>query len=362
MASEKLRVGVIGVGFGATVQIPGFQSEGWDVVAVCSRRQERASKTAADFSIPHVYTDYQQMVERDDLDAISIVTPNSLHLPMTKAALQAGKHVLCDKPMAMDQSEAKEMLDIALETGLTAMIAHEFRFAPQRAYMKELLNEGFIGDFRLAALELLQGPRTVQDTKPVGWASDPTQGGGFMVALGSHFIDALRHLLGEITGVSGTLAILDPDRIDDSGALVRSEADDAFSFTASFAQGGQATMTGTREAPFGEGAKFKIYGSDGALSAPHPWFNPPPDGKVYGARLGDEDLRELPMPGKFLPFEDDRDHRLPSFRLLLREFARGIREGSSPSPNFYDGYRCQKVLDAIKESSSTGRWVDIAEE
>ncbi len=362
MAGEKLRLGVIGVGFGATVQIPGFLSEGWEVVAVCSRTPERVNKTAAAFNIPHAYTDYRELVQRDDLDAVSIVTPNFLHHPMTIAALKAGKHVLCDKPMAMDKQQAREMLDIALETGLTAMIAHEFRFSPQRAYLKELLDDGYIGTFRLAALELLQGPRAVPDDKPMTWNSEATMGGGFLAGLGSHFIDALRFLIGEINGVFGSLAVHDPGRIDEAGNGVTTDVDDAFTFTAAFAAGGYATMSGAREAPFGQGAQMKLYGAEGALSAPHAGFNPPPEGKVYGARLGDPDLHELPMPERLTPFEDARDLRLLPFRLLVREFARGIREGSSPPPSFYDGYRCQLVLDAVKQSHDTGRWVEVSEE
>ena len=105
MASQPLRIGVIGVGFGSRIQPPGFLSEGLEVVAVCASRQERAESVAREFGIPHAYADYREMLRLPGLDAVSIVTPRHLHHPMAMAGLAAGKHVLCEKPFAMDQGE-----------------------------------------------------------------------------------------------------------------------------------------------------------------------------------------------------------------------------------------------------------------
>ena len=87
--------------------------------------------------------------------------------------------------------------------------------------------------------------------------------------------------------------------------------------------------------------------------------NPPPHGTLLGAKIGDDALAEIPIPERLQPFADDRDGRLIPFRLMVREFLRGIQEGTSPSPNFYDGFRCQQVLDAVRESSATGRVIQI---
>src|SRR3954469_3863844 len=111
MNDRPLRIAVAGVGFGAAVHIPAFQSEGLDVVAVFSRRRERAEEAAAKFGIANVYDDYSAMLARDDIDAVSIVTPVTLHHEMTLQALAAGKHVLCEKPFTVTASEAKELYD-----------------------------------------------------------------------------------------------------------------------------------------------------------------------------------------------------------------------------------------------------------
>src|SRR3954469_16033045 len=109
MTPRKLRVGVAGVGFGATVHVPGFLSEGWEVPVIFSRSPERGARAAAKLGVPEHVTDYRRMVERKDLDAIAVVTPAESHHEITMAALRAGKHVLCEKPLALNVAQAREM-------------------------------------------------------------------------------------------------------------------------------------------------------------------------------------------------------------------------------------------------------------
>jgi len=365
MAESRVRIGVNGVGFGATVHIPAFQSEGLDVVAVCARREERAADAAQRFDISNTFTDYREMLQMDGLDAVSIVTPVASHYQMTMDALDAGKHVICEKPFTNNQAQSYEAWQKAENTGLTAMIAHEFRFASGRMRVKELIDEGYIGQLHMALLKLVIGPRGGFQARPLSAGDDDAQGGGFLGGLGSHYIDCLRHWFGEVESVSGQLNTHFGDRIHpDSGETVQATSDDTFHIVLRFVGGGWAAMTGTSAAPFGSGGGIEIYGRDGTLVTPHTGlgFNPPPHGKILGARPGDEALTELPIPDRLEPFSDDRDDRMMPFRLLTREFLRGIDEGISPAPNLYDGYRCQQVLDAVRESSKTGRVVRISDD
>lgn len=361
MTTTPMRIGVIGVGFGTVVQIPGFQSEGVDVAAVCARRQERVDKAAADFNIPAAYTDYRKMLQEADIDAVSIVTPPALHHEMAIAALDAGKHVICEKPFAMDQGQAREMWQEAEATGLTAMVSHEFRFAPARAYVKELLEQGYVGDLRFVNTTLFAGPTQARGPRPMAWGSRASEGGGFLGALGSHYIDGLRYWCGEVTAVKGGVFTHDTDRLDpESGQAASSDTDDAFGFMLRFESGAWASMSGSTAAPFGPGAHIEVYGSSGTLITPQPGMNPPPDGTVLGANFDSgPEVRELPMPERFRPFDDDRDGRLMAFRLLLQRFIQGVESGTSPGPNFYDGFRCQQVLDAVRDSSGSDGWVQL---
>ena len=154
MPSTSRKIGIIGVGFGAQVHAPAFRSEGWEVAAICSRNGDKARKAAADAGIETACTDPMEIIGRSDIAAVSIITPPPAHHPLAVAALRAGKHVMCEKPFAMNAREAERMVEAAQKSGRTAMVAHEFRHTPQRAYIKDLLAEGYIGKFQLCTIEL----------------------------------------------------------------------------------------------------------------------------------------------------------------------------------------------------------------
>ncbi|MSQ22582.1 MAG: hypothetical protein EXR53_04650 [Dehalococcoidia bacterium] len=154
---------------------------------------------------------------------------------------------------------------------------------------------------------------------------------------------------------------LDSERVDqESGAKLRAYTDDSFGFMFTLKNGGWGSMSASSAAPFGSGGMIQVFGSQGTLQTPHRGPNPPSDSVVLGARFSEgHGVQELPMPQRFCPFDDPRDDRLMAFRLLVRQFVQGIAHGASPSPNFYDGLRCQQVMDAVAQSRLSGRWVDI---
>jgi predicted dehydrogenase len=353
------RIGIIGVGFGAQVYIPAFRSEGWDVAALCSRSGDKVVRAAEDAGVRDVHTDPMALIGRSDLDAIAIATPPRAHRDLALAALGAGKHVLCEKPFAMSATEAAEMRDAAEASGRTAMVGHEFRHTPQRAYIKELLDDGYVGRFELCTIELFLDRYVAREPRPATWMAREAEGGGLLGALGSHYVDGLRHWFGEVASVTGRLAILRPDLIDPkTGAIVRAETDDTFLFTLAFENGGIATMTASFAATPTRGARIAVMGNRGTLIAEQPGPNPMEDGVVVGSRDG-APLAPLATPARYLPFTDARDHRLMAFRLLVRSFTQGIANRASPSPNFTDGLRCQEVLDAVRAASKTGRTVAL---
>jgi predicted dehydrogenase len=358
MNNRPLRIGVLGVGFGSVVHIPAFQSEGWEVPVVWSRRTERAREAAAKHGIPTVLEDWRDVIARDDLDAIAVATPPVAHCEMTVAALEAGKHVLCEKPFAIDVAQAKQMRNAAKRKRRVGMVAHEFRYAPQRAQIKDLLDEGRIGRPQLVTAELFLGRAAPATPPPLG--PGVADGAGFLGGLGSHFIDGLRHWFGNVEAASGVTLALRPDRVDRAGNVVQTDVDDAFTCTLHFASGVVATLTASSAVSPGSGGRIMIAGTQGVLVATQRGPNPEPDGVVLCGKATDRALEELPMPAQYRPFDDDRDHRLMAFRLLVREFERGIRTGSTPTPSFDDGVGCQAVLDAVRQSSRTGRRVRVA--
>lgn len=357
MQPDKRRIGIIGIGFGTQVHVPGFRSEGWEVAALCSRDSSKVRQAADAAAVADTHTDPFELIARPDVAAVSITTPPGAHRPLVLAALKAGKHVLCEKPFAIDAMQAREMRDAAANSGCTAMIAHEFRHAPQRAYIRDLLATGHIGRFELCTIELSLDRFVSREPRPLSWIAHKSAGGGMLGALGSHYIDALRHWFGEIATVSGMLRTLRPDMRDSAtGEIVQAETDDMFSFTVTFRNGGVATMTATFAANPGRPTKIVVMGDEGTLVAEQPGANPMEDGIVVAGRNG-APLQPLPTPARYLPLADPRDHRLMAFRMLVRDFTRGIEAGTSPAPNFDDGLRCQRVLDAVRLSSASGRTI-----
>src|SRR5438105_12611520 len=216
---EKIiRIGIIGAGFARTTQIPGFKNcENARVVAIASARREHAEEVAREFGIPNVESDWRSLVARDDIDLVSIVTPVVTHYEMALAAIDHGKAVLCEKPMAMNADEARRMTDAARDAGVLALIDHELRFLPGRLKMRELLQRGEIGKVKHAKLTFRSDSRADPD-RPWNWWSDKTQGGGALGAIGSHVIDGFRWLLSsEVDAVTCNLATHIRQRKDHDG-------------------------------------------------------------------------------------------------------------------------------------------------
>lgn len=358
----SLKIGVIGVGYGSTVHIPSFQSEGLDVVAVCASREERANAVAERCGIPHAFTDYRDLLQLNGLDAVSIVSPIPMHHPMAMDAIQAGKHVICEKPFTATAQEALELSRAAEASGLTCMLAHEFRFSSARAFVAEQVHAGFIGPLHHCLVSLVTGGRPSREGQPFSSRDDAEQGGGLLWSQGSHYVDCLRHWFGDVRSVSGSVHAHLAQRTDPrTGEPMLATADNAFSATLDFVNGGWATLNFSNIANFGPGGRIEIYGRDGTLTTPQApgTSNPPAHGTVLGAKTGDAALVELAIPDRLQPFVDDRDERIMPMRLLTREFLRGIDEGISPAPTFNDGYRVMQALSAIRQSSATGAAVDI---
>src|SRR2546430_158389 len=150
---------------------------------------DNAAKVADAAGIRGMHTNPMELIARDDLDAVAIATPPRAHHDLTIAALRAGKDVLCEKPFAIDAKQAAEMRDTAERSGRTAMVGHEFRHTPQRAYIKELLDDGYIGGFQLCTIELFLDRYVTPEPRPLTRMASAPAGHGLLGALGSHHTD-----------------------------------------------------------------------------------------------------------------------------------------------------------------------------
>ena len=354
-ALEPVRVGVIGTGLGASVHLAAltFLPE-MEIVAVCSRRADRALAAAHDYGIPAHLTDYRELVRDPRVEAVVVATPPHLHHAMVLAALEAGKHVLCEKPMARNLAEARDMVKIADRVGVVAMVNHQLRFLPVRARIKELIDEAYIGEPHAATLTVHRSSLNDPYDRPFGWLMEQDKAGGMLGATGSHHVDALRWWFGEVKAVAGaTATMVKRRRLPESSAMAKVDADDNFAVLLKFANGALGTIHVTATAGFEGDEEITLSGSRGTLRVR--------DGRLLGAELGDRALAELPIPERL-------DGDLPEFEhfltqptaLLHRAWARAIRTGAPVAPSFADGVKVQELLDGAARSGQQGRWIDTS--
>jgi len=360
---DVVGIGIIGAGFARTTQIPGFKNcEGARGVVIASAHRGHAAEVAREFDISHVADDWRGVIERDDVDLVSIVTPVVTHYEMTMAALAAGKHVLCEKPMAMNADEARQMMERAHEKNLLALIDHELRFLPGRQKVAELVRRGDIGAPWHARCVFRSGQRA-DPNRPWNWWSDVKQGGGALGAIGSHIVDAFRWLLNtEVSEVFGQLSTHVPKRKDQSGTIREVTADDEANLLLKFDGAPSSGATGNASLSMvqvGASAHLvEIFGSEGAVKVDG-------NGYVWSAKRGGTEWTGI---------EIDHGHLAPGmaeggwsrgFTAFSKKIIDALREGRTTvdgAATFEDGYRTQVVLDAARRSNEKGCREAIAEQ
>jgi predicted dehydrogenase len=360
--TDTIRIGIIGAGFAQTTQIPGFKNcEGARIIAIASARREHAAEVAREYDIPNVEDDWRSLVSRDDIDLVSIVTPVVTHCEMTLAALDAGKSVLCEKPMAMNADEARRMADGARAAGALALIDHELRFLPGRIKMRKLVQNGAIGKVRHASLTFRSDSRA-DPNRPWNWWSDEKQGGGALGAIGSHVVDGFRWFLGtEISEVLANLATHVRERKDREGRARAVTTDDETNMLLRFADGEFTEgATGIASMSLVEAGKpehrLEIFGASGALMIEE-------NGEVWRSKAGDGEWHRVEVgSGELAPGMSDNGWAR-GFTIFSRKIVAALRAGETTvegGATFEDGYRTQLVLDAARRSHENRCWEKLA--
>jgi predicted dehydrogenase len=352
---DPIRVGVIGTGFGASLHLSALrENPDFEAAAICSRRPDRARAAAIDHGIPVHYADYRELARDESIDAIIVASPPHLHHPMAIAALEHGKHVLCEKPMARNLAEARDMLRIAERVGTVAMVNNQLRFLPVRMRIAELIAEGYIGEPHAASVVVHRSSLNDPNERPWGWLMELEKAGGMLGATGAHYLDALRWWFGDVKGVAGAVStMVRQRRLPDSSAMAKVDADDNFAVILRFANGAIGTIHVTATAGHEGDEEVTLSGSEGTLEIRQ--------GRLLGARRGDFSLNELPVPDRLFGGLVPGGHFLVQpTTLLLRTWARAIHDGILASPSFADGVKTQELIDGALRSSQQGRWIDTS--
>ncbi|MCU1575610.1 MAG: putative oxidoreductase/dehydrogenase [Leifsonia sp.] len=389
--SPALNVAMVGYGF-----MGAAHSQGWRVAprffdlpreprlsVIVGRDAGRAAAAATKFGWDEVETDWRRVIERDDIDLIDICSPGSSHAEIAIAALNAGKHVLCEKPLANTVAEAElmaEAAEVAARSGVYAMVGFSYRRVPAITFARDLVAQGRVGDIRQVRAQYLQD-WLVDAQGPMTWRLDKEQAGsGSLGDIGAHAIDAVQFITGErLESVSGILHTFVTERplLGESVGLSgtasseygRVTVDDVAMFTGRLSGGALGSFEATRYATGRRNAlRLEFSGSEGAIAFDLERMN---ELEFYDGRdaAGEQGFRRIlvtepehPYMAAWWPTGHGIGYEHP-FSHQVRDLVTDIAEGRQPRPSFADGLQVQRVLAAVETSATTGSaWTTIGGE
>ena len=389
---DRIGIGIVGYGMIGRVHAinykelpllyPGQLPE-IDLVGVCTSREETAKSAQQETGAGVWSTDVEEFVNRDDIDVIDCSAPNQLHRDVALAALKAGKHVYCEKPLARSGDEARELYQAARNASAEAHgtagsgpsfgMTFNYRFIPAILRAKQLIDEGRIGGVYTYRAEYLH--TGYQDpNRPLGWKLKKEEGGsGALADLGSHVIDLVRYLLGEYRSVQANFETFIKERPVSKGASQKGTVtvDDVAWFHARMESGAVGTVEASR---FATGTlddlRIRIHGEKGALffDLMEPdwlwWYDEARAKGDYGGERGWLRLDAVQnYPGAAAPPPRSPIGWIRSHAENQYRFLRSVAEGSPPSPDGLDGLRTQLVMDAAERSNEeSGAWTEVPKE
>lgn len=388
MAIKTLNVAMIGGGFmgkahaAAYVAMPMFF---WPPPAVPLRKvlvdvnDALAEEGARRYGFDESSDDWRKVVTRPDVDIVDIVTPNDSHAEIAIAAAQAGKHIICEKPLARTAEEAHAMLKAVQKAGVVHMVAFNYRRTPAVALARRFIEEGRIGKLLNFRGTYLQDWSADPDG-PLSWRfQKKIAGSGALGDIGTHVIDMARYLVGEVAAVSALLNTYVPTRplqasgLDKLGASEKKadaprgavDVDDEMLTMLRFQNGAVGSVEATRNA-YGRNnyLTFEVHGSKGSIVFNYErrdelqvmFADDPADARgfrtIYTGPAHPYGQGLWPIPGLGIGYTETKI-------VECHDFMAAIASGKQPSPNFVDGYRIEQIADAIQVSAKSGAWTDV---
>ena len=382
---DTLNVGLVGYKFMGKAHSNAFQRIGMffdpsiniNMKAICGRDEASVRQSAEKFGWEGYETSWEKLIAREDIDIIDITTPSNAHKEIAIAAANAGKHIFCEKPLALTLKDAREMLKAAEANKIKHQIGFNYRFAPAIQLAKKLIDEGKLGTiFHFRGFYLQDF--IIDPEFPLIWRLDKNvAGSGSHGDLGAHVVDMARFLVGDFDKVMGMSKTFIKERpivekmtglsgkAQENAAKGQVTVDDATLFLAEFKNGALGSIEATR---FANGHKndmsFEINGSKGSIKFEVErinelqYFNASDEEGTQGFRV--IQVTEAIHPyayawwpaGHVLGYEHTFVHE-------FYEFVEAIAKDKTPSPNFNDGVKCSQVLEAVDTSIEEKQWIDV---
>ncbi|MCT4543930.1 MAG: Gfo/Idh/MocA family oxidoreductase [Vallitalea sp.] len=389
----KLNIALIGYKFMGKAHsfgidaAPFFFKDGIEPVkkVICGRTEHLVKQAAEDFGWEEYCTDWRDVINREDIDIVDIATPTINHKEIALAAIKAGKHVFCEKPLSMNAQESKEMMEEAEKAGVINMLGHNYRRCPAAALAKKMIAENKLGKIYHVRAVYLQD-WIMDPAFPAIWKlNKDIAGSGPHGDLNAHIIDLARFMTGdeidEVVGMKETFikkrpspvverelsSMLKADGSNDEVEMIDVTVEDACSFLAKFKSGSLGTFEATR---FAGGRKnynrIEINGEKGTLIFEFEDMNrlqywnaeDPQEVQGFKSIMVTEDCHPYIAnwwpPGHIIGYEN-------TFVNEFADFFRAIKENKQVTPNFYDGWKGNQVLDAVLKSTETRTWQKVDE-
>jgi predicted dehydrogenase len=375
---RSVRVGLIGYGGIGRVHamalrdIPflyGLPANAVQIVGVATTRPETAQQAAQEIGCEYATADYRALLARPDIDFVDVTTPNHSHAEIVIAAAQAGKHIYCEKPLAMNVAEGQRMVAAVEQAGVKTQMTFNLRFFPALSRAKQLIESGFLGNL-FSFRGRYYRSSYIDPNKPISWRQKKEiAGGGALFDLGSHVLDMLYMLLGPFVSVQATMDTLIKERPAAAGSTekVAVDVDDIALLHARLANGVLGLVEISRMGTgFTNEVVVEIFGDKGAIrfnAADPDWL------EVYDVRDaeapfgGMRGFKKIEALGRYAGAKSPDWTMAPGFNRShaegLYQFCKAIWEDKPASPSLRDGLHIQQVMEAAEQAAREGGWVAL---
>lgn len=337
---KPIKIAVAGSGYGRKVALPVYaELAEFEPVAVWSQRPQRARELAEEAGVDLGTADFDELLSVPGLEAVHVATPVATHVQFAVAAAERGLHVMCEKPLADNLTDARRIVAAIQSAGVVGLVDYELRMKETRRRVIERARE-VVGQPRMVSVSLVRSDHADPDSRPYTWVHDARLGGGRLQGYGVHDLDLLLQIFPDVAAVAAATEIGVPVRTTDDGELRRVTAEDAYVLVLRFRGGGLGVVTLLATARHGRGDVIEIHGDEGTVRLDS-------DRRVWWGRADDDLQSEGPLD----------ESSTEAFKGVARNFWAVIRQGAAPEPSLEDGLRVQTIFDAIRTADIERRWV-----
>jgi predicted dehydrogenase len=365
MAERPLRLGIVGanptMGWAPRTHLPAIVGlPEIELTAVCTTKEESARESAEKFDARKAYSNYKDLVADPDVEIVDVCVRVPYHYDIVMAALEAGKNVYCEWPLAATVKQAEDIVNLAEKKGVRTMVGLQSRGSPSLLHLHKLIADGWIGKVVSVNMTHLGSGLLSVRGPDATWRGDKTNGANTMTIAGGHSIDAVQWVVEPFTEVAALVDTLAPEWPMQDGGVFKATAPDHVAFTARLANGGIANVQVASLPHHASGFRMEVYGSEGTLVATGGQAQTM-GVDLKGGQAGDKELKNIDVPANLRRVPSSVPDGTPvNFGQMLSRFAEGIRENKPTTPTFADALRNHRLLDAIERSSQSHAAVKVS--